>query len=159
MKAPTGAGAITVRYYKDSSSPAATLPLATTDLDTTQLHVNIDPENEKNEYAVYVTVAKGTLYLPIEEPTLYPYAGSAAGNDPYWKITQATAEMTLTKSAFTGQTMQTVDLRPGPKMKYKTGNPPDHTMEPTGRPTRIMTSFTRSPGSLPEAQSGRWARP
>lgn len=154
LKAPTGAGAITVRYYKDSSSPAATLPLATTDLDTTQLHVNIDPENEKNEYAVYVTVAKGTLYLPIEEPTLYPYAGSAAGNDPYWKITQATAEMTLTKSAFTGQTMQTVDLRPGPKMKYKTGNPPDHYYGADGT-TNAYYDFVYTITRVP-AGSAKW---
>lgn len=126
LTSPAGAGAITVRYYKDSSDPAATLPLGTTDLEENQLHVNIDPENSGNEYAVYVTVAAGTLYLPIEEPTLYPYAGSAAGNDPYWKITQAPAKMTLTKSAFSGQTMQTVDLRPGPKMSYTTHAAPSH---------------------------------
>ena len=154
LKAPTGAGAVTVRYYKDSSSPAATLPLATTGLDTTQLHVNIDPENEKNEYAVYVTVAAGTLYLPITEPTLYPYAGAAAGNDPYWKITQATAEMTLTKSAFTGQTMQTVDLRPGPKMKYKTGNPPDHYYGADGT-TNAYYDFVYTITRVP-AGSAKW---
>lgn len=154
LKAPTGAGAITVRYYKDSSDPAATLPLGTTDLEENQLHVNIDPENSGNEYAVYVTVAKGTLYLPIEEPTLYPYAGSAAGNDPYWKITQATAEMTLTKSKFTGQTMQTVDLRPGPKMKYKTGNPPDHYYGADGT-TNAYYDFVYTITRVP-AGSAKW---
>ena len=121
LTSPTGVGAITVRYYKDSSSPAATLPLATTGLDTSKLHVNIEPEHDKNEYAVYVTVAKGTLYLPIEEPTLYPYAGAAAGNDPYWKIKQATASMALGKASSSGQTMTPADIRPNPTVTYPKG--------------------------------------
>ncbi len=122
LTSPTGVGAITVRYYEDSTTPAATLPLATTGLDTSKLHVNIDPESDGNEYAVYVTVAQGTLYLPITEPTLYPYAGNKAGNDPYWKITQAKATMTLGKSSSNGQTMTPADIRPNPTVTYPIGN-------------------------------------
>lgn len=122
LTSPTGVGAITVRYYEDSTTPAATLPLATTGLDTSKLHVNIDPESDGNEYAVYVTVAQGTLYLPITEPTLYPYAGNKAGNDPYWKITQAKATMTLGKSSSNGQTMTPADIRPNPTVTYPKGN-------------------------------------
>ena len=122
LTSPTGVGAITVRYYEDSTTPAATLPLATTGLDTSKLHVNIDPESDGNEYAVYVTVAQGTLYLPITEPALYPYAGNKAGNDPYWKITQAKATMTLGKSSSNGQTMTPADIRPNPTVTYPKGN-------------------------------------
>ena len=75
----TGVGAIHVKYADDSTGANKT---------DDKTHVNL---NNNGQYVVYVSVDKGTLYLPLEE-TVYT-------TDSNWAITQAGATLNVANSA------------------------------------------------------------
>lgn len=101
LTSPEGVGAITVQYSDDYNGRNG----GSANLEGSKTHVNVTAGAGTNhEYAVFVTVAKGALYLPIEEATLYTPADA-------WQITQAPATLAV-KASNQGKVGQTTELDP-----------------------------------------------
>lgn len=101
LTSPEGVGAIAVQYSDDYNGRNGD----SANLEGSKTHVNVTAGAGTNhEYAVFVTVAKGALYLPIEEATLYTPADA-------WQITQAPATLAV-KASNQGKVGQTTELDP-----------------------------------------------